>query len=167
MEHDTQGRSREVVIPADLLRAFEEAHYWVDGPGGRLTLKIGELFAGLDGCPGNYRLAIVTAWNPFSQVLGHDENAQRQTALVEEIEGADLAWFPAAGVDAQGKWAPEESLGILGATTAQLDGWMEAFDQYAIVVAARGESVTLRLHPRHTANGTQPSKGECEGGHQG
>jgi hypothetical protein len=144
----TDDQPLEVLIPADLIRAYEAAHYWVDFPAGRIVLKIGQPIAGVDGLAGRIRLAIVTACNPFSEVLGDAENAERQAVLIKAVSAAGLEWFHSAGVDAQEKWTPEPSVAILDPSDQQLDSWMEAFGQNAVVVAEAVGSAVLRLHPR-------------------
>jgi hypothetical protein len=144
----TDDQPVELLIPADLIRAYDAAHYWLDFPAGRIVLKIGQPCAGVDGFAGHSRLAIVTACNPFSAVLGDAENAERQALLIEAVEAEGLRWFHAAGVDAEEKWKPEPSLGILDPSDEQLDRWMEAFGQNAVVVADAGGLAALRLHPR-------------------
>ena len=144
----THDQPAGLFIPADLIRAYEAAHYWVDFPAGRIVLKIGQPFVGVDGFAGRSRLAIVTACNPFSEVLGDAANAARQAVLIEAVEAAGLEWFDAAGVDAQETWVAEPSLAILDSSDQQLDDWMEAFGQNAVVVAEAGGMATLRLHPR-------------------
>lgn len=146
MTHDQPG---ELLISADLIRAYEAADYWVDFPAGRIVLKIGQPFAGIDGFVGRSRLAIVTACNPFSEVLGDAENAERQALLIEAVEAAGLDWFHAAGVDPEEEWTPEPSLAILDPSDQQLDAWLEAFEQNAVVVAECGGLAVLRLHPSH------------------
>ena len=144
----TQDELGRLVIPEDMIRAYANAHYWVDFPAGRIVLKVGQPFMGLDGFLGSGRLAIVTACNPFSEVLGDAENDARQALLIEAVAAAGLEWFQAAGVDAQEKWTPEPSLAILDPSDQQLDGWMETFGQNAVVVAEAGGLAVLRLHPR-------------------
>ncbi len=144
----THNKLVEMVISEDKIRAYEAASYWVDFPDGRIVLKIGQPFVSFDGFDGRIRLAIVTACNPFSEVLEDAENDARQALLVEAVEAAGLEWFHAAGVDTQEKWAPEPSLAILDPSDQQLDSWMEAFEQNAVVVADIGRQTALRLHPR-------------------
>jgi hypothetical protein len=159
----THAQPGKLLISADLIRAYEAADYWVDFPAGRIVLKIGQLFASVDGFGGRSRLAIVTACNPFSEVLGDAENAERQAVLIEAVEAAGLEWFHAAGVDAQEnvdaqeKWTPEPSLAIMGPSDQQLDSWMELFGQNAVVVAECGGRASLRLHPHYVATGKQES----------
>ena len=137
------------IIHPDLIRAYEATDYWVEAPAGKMVLKIGQPFIGIDGVPGLNRLAIVTAYNPFSRAVGAAQNADRQAQLVGAVERAGLKWLHAYGADAKGEWPPEPSLAILDPTDPQLDRWMEVFGQNAVVVAECGGQVALRLHPRH------------------
>lgn len=148
MTPDAHDHTAEVVIPAELLLAYEAASYWVDLPSGRVTLKIGEAFDAPHGVAPYSRLAVVTACNPFSRILSQVENEARQADLIEAVEAAGLAWFPAAGVDPTGEWEPEPSLGVIDPSDEQLDAWMERFGQNAVVVANAGEATRLLLHPR-------------------
>ncbi len=144
----TGDQPLELLISAHLLRSYEAADYWVDFPAGRIVLNIGQPCASVDGFAGHSRLAIVTACNPFSEVLGDAENAERQALLIEAVEAAGLEWFHAAGVDTEEEWTPEPSLAILAPSDQQLDAWMEAFGQNAVVVADCGGRASLRLRPR-------------------
>lgn len=146
---DRHAQWMEVTIPADLIRAYEATDYWVEAPAGKVVLKIGQPFIGIDGVPGLNRLAIVTAYNPFSRTLGAAQNAERQAQLVDAVERAGLEWLHASGADAKGEWPPEPSLAVLAPTDPQLDRWMEVFGQNAVVVAECGGLAALRLHPRH------------------
>ncbi len=151
MKPATLDDAAEVIIPAELLLAYEAASYWIELPSGTITLKIGEQF---DPPPGNEpysRLAVVTAFNPFSRLMSQVENEAHQADLIEAVEAAGLEWFPAAGVDPTGDWEPEPSLGVLDPSDEQLDAWMERFGQNAVVVANAGEATRLGFHPRHAA----------------
>lgn len=148
MGDDGHDQSVKVIIPADLISAYEAADYWIESPAGRIGLKIGQPFSGIDRTPRLNRLAIVTACNPFSRPLGDAQNATRQAQLIDAVERAGLKWFHAAGADAKGEWPPEPSLAILEPTDEQLDLWMEAFGQNAVVLAEHRSAIRLRLHPR-------------------
>lgn len=151
MPPDTHDLPAEVVIPAELLLAYEAASYWVDLPSGRITLKIGEAFDPPHASEPYSRLAVVTAFNPFSRLLSPVENEARQADLIEAVEAAGLIWLPAAGVDPTGEWEPELSLGVIDPSDEQLDEWMERFGQNAVVVVDAERPVGLRLHPRSSS----------------
>jgi len=165
MTHDPHGQGERVIIPADLLRAYEATDYRVYAAAGRIVLNVGRLLDEPDALPNFTRLAIITANNPFSAVLEDAENAARQAALVDAVARAGLIWFPAVGVDARGEWPPEPSLAILDPMDPQLDEWMEVFGQNAVVVADRGTTISLRLHPRSAISSS--AAGPCSHGQEG
>ena len=146
---DRHDPGMEVIIPAGLIRAYEATDYRIEAPVGMMVLKIGQPFLGIDGFPSLNRLAIVTAYNPFSQAMGAAQNAERQAQLTGAVEREGLEWLHASGAEAGGEWPPEPSLAVLDATNPQLDRWMEVFGQNAVVVAEYGGLAALRLHPRH------------------
>jgi hypothetical protein len=142
----------EVIIAGDMISAYEATEYSVEAPGGKMILRIGQPFIGFGGMPRLNRIAVITAYNPFSLALDDVQNAERQVQLINVVERAGLSWFHASGADAAGEWPPEPSLAIVDPTDKQLDCWMEAFEQNAVVVADVGEMAKLRLHPRHKSN---------------
>lgn len=148
MTAHTHDDAAEVVISAELLLAYEAASYWIDLPSGRITLKTGEQFDPPHGFEGKSRLAVVTAFNPFSRLLSQVENEAHQADLIAAVEADGLAWFPAAGFDPNGEWEPEPSFGVLDPSDEQLDAWMERFGQNAVVVADAGQANRLRFHPK-------------------
>lgn len=144
--------NQRISVSTELIAAYRAASYWVELPHGRITLRIGEHFIAPPDLGGHGRLAVVTAFNPFSSALERPENEARQAALVGAVDAAGLTRFQAAGVDPLGAWEPEPSLGILDPSSEQLDEWMERFEQNAVVVADPGEPVVLRFHPRSQAS---------------
>jgi hypothetical protein len=67
--------------------------------------------------------AVLTAWNPYSELRSRAANDEAQQALVADLDRRHLIHFQACGVDPTGKWAPEESRLILDidlALTGQL-----------------------------------------------
>lgn len=142
-----QGAGDGVLIPRSLIAAYEAAHYGADLPSGRIVIEIGRPCPSTDALPIGTRLAVVTAWNPFSKVLSDAENASRHQALVEAIHVARLAWYPAFGGDPTGEWEPEISAAVVDPSDELLDQWMIRFGQNAVVVAVVGGLAHLRLHP--------------------
>lgn len=137
-----------VIIADALIQAYTTAIYRVDTKAGAVGLRIGQPLTTDHAFPPFDRLAIATAYNPFSEPLDDTENAKRQRDLIERVELEGLRWLPAAGSDPSGAWPPEPSLAIFDPTDAQLDLWMEHFGQNAVVVAERSGVAELRLHPR-------------------
>jgi hypothetical protein len=136
-------------ISRGLLCAYEATDYLVETHRGIVTLRVGkelDLEASLIAFINCF--AVITAFNPFSRAVAEDENQQRQIALAKAVEVAGRSWLPAQGVDPLGRWPAEPSLAVLDPTDHELDYWMELFGQNAVVVAAKGFTTSLRLHPR-------------------
>lgn len=136
-------------ISSELLHAYQSTDYVVETHSGVTTVRIGEPFD-FDTCLPKKpkRLAVITAFNPYSQMLTAKENARRHLALMALVETARRHWLPAKGIDPSGQWPSEQSLAIQDPTDDELDDWMELFGQNAVVVASEGCPATLRLHPR-------------------
>ena len=140
-------------IPPELLAANAATLYEIDTPDGTALLRVGQpvpetlhaLMFPWD------RLAIVTAFNPFSVTLSPEENLRRHEVLRETVDTAGRRMLGGAGRDVAGQWPPETSLAIFDATDNELDNWMLAFGQNAIVAAIRGGLAELRLHPHEVS----------------
>ncbi|MFM8386763.1 MAG: DUF3293 domain-containing protein [Planctomycetia bacterium] len=91
-------------------------------------------------------LHVLTAWNPYSDLLPHDENEAAQQRLAAALCEAGLALHPAVGRDptagARG-WA-EPSFLVAGLARAQALGLGRTFEQHA-VFEVDSESGELRL----------------------
>lgn len=89
---------------------------------------------------------VLTAWNPYSDLLAHDENESAQARLRAALDARRLAVHPAVGRDphAGGRGWAEPSLLVEGLSRAQALELGRAFEQHAIfeVDSAAGE---LRL----------------------
>ena len=87
--------------------------------------------------------ALITAFNPHSQILGRDENAKRNYLLTSAVEKREFSFLRAAGYDPTGKWLPEESLLILDITQAEAVALGKTFQQNAILYGEVGVAPTL------------------------
>jgi len=145
----TTDKDELIRISPELIAAYEATHYEVEAPGGKEVIRIGhpvpEVIQALM-LPWD-KLAVVTAFNPFSIPLSKEENLRRHEVLRGVVEAAGRRMLFGEGRDAAGKWDSETSIAIFDATDDELDDWMLAFGQNAIVVATRGGLPELRLHP--------------------
>jgi hypothetical protein len=150
-----RGAHRPPPLPDELRAAYARAIYTVSGPAGPATLRIGTRAPPLDALTGNAcrRIAIVTAFNPFSQPLPEELNRQRARDLELRVADAALRALPASGTDPDSAWEVEPGLAVLDADDDLLDRWMVEFEQHAVVVADAGRDVALRLHPGHRTGG--------------
>jgi hypothetical protein len=145
-------RSPLQVAPG-LRAAYASTHYEVETCAGPKTLRVGEASPPipLEGGLMGGRVAIVTAWNPFSQPLAAAQNAARNARLKAEVERVGRRHLPARGRDPSGEWPPEESLAIVDPTDEELDGWMFLFGQNAVVLADAAGVARLRFHPHEAS----------------
>lgn len=152
-----------IVIPAVLRAAYEATNYDVETVDGTETLRVGqpvpERLLALH--PGWTRLAVITAYNPFSRKLWDADNAARHQRLLRTVTAAVHAALPAVGLGDSDDWAPEISLAILDPSDDELDDWMVEFGQNAIVVAERSGTVALRFHPHEATQMAQAAGTEA------
>ena len=74
--------------------------------------------------------ALITAWNPHSEILTDDKNEERQSALLSDIEQLRLNYL--VGYGQLQDWL-EYSYLILGIDKEQATTTAKQFDQYAYV----------------------------------
>jgi hypothetical protein len=136
-------------IPPALFAAYTATLYEINAPTGTALIRIGQpVPEELHALAFHWdRLAFITAFNPFSVTLSSDENLRRHQVLQGTVDVTGHRMLDGAGRDTSGEWPPETSLAIFDATDDELDDWMLAFGQNAIVVGTRGGNVELRLHP--------------------
>lgn len=75
----------------DLIRAYAGTRWSVDLPAGRVELEVGRR-ADLAGVP--LPAAVVTAYNPRSELIPSEENERAQQALRGEIRTTGLPHYP-------------------------------------------------------------------------
>ena len=85
--------------------------------------------------------AILTAWNPRSQILTLSENNSRNNQLSSKLN--DYTIFKAIGQGSDSSWTAEESFFILGINETELDKLAVEFEQYAYIWIERGNQASL------------------------
>ncbi len=140
-------------IPAALLTAYAATLYEIDAPDGTALIRIGQPVPEvLHALTFHWdRVAVVTAFNPFSVKLSEAKNLRRHEVLRGAVAAAGHRLLGGAGRGASGEWPSETSLAIFDATDDELDDWMLTFGQNAIVVATRDGNAALRLHPHEVS----------------
>ena len=90
--------------------------------------------------------AILTAWNPHSELHSAAENEIAQASLTSQIELLGLRHQPASGADPTGRWPPEPSRFVLGIDLKTAQSMGRKFRQNGIVsVAADGVPMLVML----------------------
>ena len=132
-----------------LLESYRQTDYQVHGPV-PFSLKIGQPNEPLRQLYKHHRCdcaAFITAWNPFSQKLDPDVNAQRHLDLMADLETRSLIFVHGMGVGQDPDWPGEVSGLILGLALEASRVLGRKFNQNAIVWCdqdAQPELVLLR-----------------------
>ena len=105
----------------------------------RITKKIFQLFD-------IKTAAFITAFNPYSEVLSNEENAQLQNHLLKDIENLGYEIVYGYGQDQAGHWPKEQSLLVLGITETQAELLADKYGQNGFVwIGSRDALPALRL----------------------
>lgn len=148
MGHLPTERQASVLIPTELIAAYTATDFRFAVSDTEVVVKIGQRLDAPAVFQRNSRIAVVTAYNPFSRETEDRVNETRQRELIAAVETESLEWQPAVGADPDNVWPPEPSLAVFGASDSHLDQWMERFEQNAVVVVTSTSPAALRLHPR-------------------
>ena len=118
-----------------LIKAYQETEYRVT-QGHSLALRVDapcpEL-ASLYKAKGVSCAAFITACNPFSNLLGDEENAKRQASLAAELKRRGLCFFAGVGQHPSGNWPGEPSFLVLGLALEAAKSLGKAHEQNAVV----------------------------------
>lgn len=134
------------VLQEDLLAAYVSAVYEVEVQGRWIDAATLPLPGSADPA------ALISAWNPYSQILPERENAERHRQLQDAVIASGCRWWPARGGSADGAWT--EPGFLVQATLAQIDGWAQAFGQHAVWMAPSSTApASLRIYSAYA--GTQ------------
>lgn len=89
--------------------------------------------------------ALISACNPYSQVLPERENAQRHLRLQREIEAGAYHWWPARGRSIDASWV--EPGFLVQAPLARIDIWARDYGQHAVWLAPEAaRAARLRVY---------------------
>ena len=87
--------------------------------------------------------ALITAYNPYSQLLDSHENHRRNQTLLDVLKPMGKPIRHAVGWDKSDQWPPEESLFIIGITRADAIAIGQQFSQNAILYGELGQAIEL------------------------
>ena len=140
---------RGSTIQQSTIEAYLATDYRVPGPPA-LVLRVGQINDGLAALHSRFACAhsaLLTAWNPFSEIKPESENQAAQADLEGEIAALGAICWPACGADPLGKWPPEDSVLALGLELKAAARLGRKFNQNGFVWAgadARPQLVLLR-----------------------
>ncbi len=120
-----------------LLAAYMSTQYWIGWPdenGSFVTIGSTEsAFINFLHQENIGNFVIITASNPFSQMLDEKENMKRNKALKEELLGRTTLLLPARNVSHDGSWPVEHGFCAAGILEAVATGLGMRFGQNAVV----------------------------------
>lgn len=88
---------------------------------------------------------IVTACNPYSNVLSDEDNQTRNTLLKQQMAASNCLLIDALGRDPTGEWPGEPSYFVMGINREDAIKWGVLFEQNAIVGYELGQPAELIL----------------------
>lgn len=89
--------------------------------------------------------ALISACNPYSEILPDIENSERHRQLQQSIVNHGCRWWPARGRSADGSWVEPGFLVL--APLDRIDAWARAFAQHAVWLPPHaGTQASLRVY---------------------
>lgn len=122
-------------IPAEIINAYLETEYRVHSPQ-PLVLKIGQANPQLSLLQQHHQVtssSFITAWNPYSNPLSHEQNKLRQEQLCQRMQNDGFTVYAGEGKHPSGNWEGEDSLLILGISLEDAKAEGVRWGQNAIV----------------------------------
>lgn len=136
----------ESEISEDLLRAYRETDYRVGEGPDVFTLRIdqrSDALARLYDSSGHRCALFITAYNPFSETRGLEDNLAANAQLRAELTKLTQYVIEGIGIHPAGTWSEETSLLALGVSLATATTLGRKFGQNAVVWV--GEDLIPRL----------------------
>jgi len=120
-----------------LLAAYMSTQYWIGWPdenGSFVTIGSTEsAFINFLHQENIGNFVIITASNPFSQMLEEKENEARNVALLRDLQGCTTLLLPARNITHDGSWPVEHGFCAAGIWEAVAMGLGRRFGQNAVV----------------------------------
>ena len=107
-----------------------------------IVLKIGEKNDLSSALPSLIEWALITAWNPLPDILSNEENKQRNTAFITELNTFGFVSHLGLGISEDGKWF-EESLFIENISKETAMFYAKKYGQLAFVHGINNQTAEL------------------------
>ena len=147
--HEVWGQGSERTISKETLKAYEDAIFSINTKQGLIKFKVGSVSKDILSFmqqEGLQSAALITAYNPFSEIFTKENNELAQAQLIEELNEGGISFIYGDGRDAEGLWDPEPSLLALNISLADGERLATKFGQNAFVwIEANIGIPTLKL----------------------
>lgn len=123
-------------IPAQLIGHYIEAQYRIGTPAESITLRIDQYSAPLAqflAASNQSRAAVISAYNPYSELLSDEENLAAHEMLRESLMRHAYPVTESLNIDPAGAWPAEKSFFISGIDLNTAKSLGQQFRQNAIV----------------------------------
>ena len=132
-----------------LVRAYREAIYIVNEGDQAISLRVGLVSHDLAKLMHSHNVqtaAVLTAYNPYSEMRSLEENESSQAELLNAISMQSKACINAIGTDAKGEWDPEPSILALGISLQDAEILADQYGQNAFIWVNNSDGfISLRL----------------------
>lgn len=135
---DEDWHSTPSAIQPAQIAAYRLTEYRVEGPHGPFVLRIDEWSRPLTRLMSEAQVQtamFITAYNPFSELVGEAANLEAHERLRQELQRRSKPLFEGAGVDPTGDWTEEKSFLVLGVSFDEARELGTLFRQNAVVWA--------------------------------
>ena len=123
-------------IACDLVDSYHHAIYRIDTGPGSIALRIGQFSRSLPDLLNELkctRAAIISAYNPYSQQLGHDENETAHRSLRKLLIHRSYPIIEGINLDPSGHWPVEKSFFVAGLDLDTAKSIGQKYSQNAIL----------------------------------
>lgn len=107
-----------------------------------IVLKIGEKIDLSSALPSLIEWAFITAWNPLPEILSNEQNKQRNTAFITELNKNGFVSHLGLGISEDGKWF-EESFFIENISKEKAMFYANKFGQLAFLHGINNQKAEL------------------------
>jgi len=147
--HEVWELDSKRTISKETLQAYEDAIFSINTKQGVISFKVGTIYKDILSFMKNESLksaALITAYNPYSEILTKEQNELAQTQLIQELKNLGVDFIYGDGRDAEGIWDPEPSLFAMNIALEDAEKLAAKFGQNAFVwVEAITGIPTLKL----------------------
>lgn len=138
----------DTMLDPGLIDHYRRTEFRVADQGFAFTMRVDQPCPDLVICLAQYHVtevAYLTAWNPRSEPTSIETNLLAQRTLKSDVAAGGWGFLSGEGVGADGDWAPEPSILVLGISFEAACGLGRQYGQNAIVTARVDEGAVPKL----------------------
>lgn len=135
-------------ISPDTLKAYQEAIFSIHVDGKSIAFQVNKPSSEIEllmSSHGATCAALITAYNPYSQVQANEQNELAQAQLAQKLSHLGAKYLIGDGRDAAGLWDPEPSLFVFNISLSGAENLAAEFGQNAFVWIEKSRIPTLKL----------------------